>query len=55
MPVAVPEPADAGGDYLVGHATQVLVFDADGFARRVYPFGVRQSDWLVDLPRLVES
>lgn len=53
VPVAVVEPADADGDYLVGHATQVLVFDTDGFARRVYPFGVRQSDWLADLPRLV--
>lgn len=55
VPVAVVEPADPDGEYLVGHATQVLVFDADGLARRVYPFGVRQSDWLADLPRLVES
>ena len=53
VPVAVAEPADAAGDYLVGHATQVLVFDPDGVARRVYPFGVRQSDWVQDLPRLV--
>lgn len=55
VPVAVVEPADDDGEYLVGHATQVVVFDADGIARRVYPFGVRQSDWLADLPRLVES
>jgi protein SCO1/2 len=55
VPVAVQEPVDENGDYLVGHATQVLVFDTDGIARRVYPFGVRQSDWLVDLPKLVES
>ena len=55
VPVAVVEPADADGEYLVGHATQVLVFDDDGVARRVYPFGVRQSDWLDDLPRLVGS
>ncbi|MFV0309585.1 MAG: SCO family protein [Desertimonas sp.] len=55
VPVAVAERPDAEGDYLVGHATQVLVFDADGFARRVYPFGVRQSDWVADLPRLVEG
>ena len=55
VPVAVIEPPDADGEYLVGHATQVVVFDADGIARRVYPFGVRQSDWLADLPRLVES
>lgn len=55
VPVAVAEPADADGNYLVGHATQVLVFDPDGYARRVYPFGVRQSDWLNDLPRLVDG
>ena len=54
VPVAVAEPSDDAGDYLVGHATQVLVFDRDGIARRVYPFGVRQSDWVADLPRLVE-
>lgn len=54
VPVAVAEPADTDGDYLVGHATQVLVFDPDGVARRVYPFGVRQSDWVNDLSQLVE-
>lgn len=53
VPVAVAEPAEADGDYLVGHATQVLVFDTDGVARRVYPFGVRQSDWVSDLSDLV--
>jgi protein SCO1/2 len=54
VPVAVIEPVDEDGDYLVGHATQVLVFESDGVARRVYPFGVRQSDWLDDLVDLVE-
>jgi protein SCO1/2 len=53
VPVAVAEPADEDGDYLVGHATQVLVFDRDGVASVVYPFGVRQSDWMEDLPAIV--
>jgi protein SCO1/2 len=53
VPVAVAEPADEDGDYLVGHATQVLVFDREGVARVVYPFGVRQSDWMEDLPAIV--
>ena len=53
VPVAVAEPADPAGDYLVGHATQVLVFDTDGIARRVYPFGARRSDWVADLSNLV--
>ncbi|MDW3215708.1 MAG: SCO family protein [Ilumatobacteraceae bacterium] len=55
VPVAVAEPADPDGDYLVGHATQVLVFDTDGIARSVYPFGVRQSDWVADLSKLVDT
>lgn len=55
VPVAVREPADEQGDYLVGHATQVLVFERDGIARVAYPFGVRQSDWAADLPRLVRD
>ena len=55
VPVAVREPADDDGEYLVGHATQVLVFERDGVARVAYPFGVRQSDWAADLPRLVEQ
>ena len=55
VPVAVAEPADEDGNYLVGHATQVLVFDRDGVARVVYPFGVRQSDWMEDLPAIVDA
>lgn len=54
VPVAVAEPADDTGDYLVGHATQVLAFERDGVARRAYPFGVRQSDWATDLAELVD-
>lgn len=55
LPIAVREPADERGEYLVGHATQVLVFERDGIARVAYPFGVRQSDWAADLPRLVRQ
>ena len=55
VPVAVAESADEDGNYLVGHATQVLVFDRDGVARVVYPFGVRQSDWMKDLPEIVAA
>lgn len=54
VPVAVAEPPDDVGDYLVGHATQVLAFERDGVARRAYPFGVRQSDWAADLVELVD-
>lgn len=43
----------ATGDYAVGHAAQVVAFSADGPARIVYPFGIRQADWAHDLPLLI--
>lgn len=52
LPAAVREPT-GGGDYLVGHASQVIAFSADGEGRLVYPGGTRQADWAHDLPRLV--
>jgi len=54
VPVAVIEPADADGDYLVGHAGQILAYTADDQNHVVYPFGVRRQDWVHDLPRLAE-
>jgi len=52
-------PAQAGpqtGDaYAVGHAAQILAFAPDGPARFAYPFGTRQTDWLADIPRLLDS
>ena len=53
VPLATREEADVGGDYDVGHATQMIAYQADGTARIVYPFGTRESDWARDLPRLV--
>lgn len=44
VPGAVIEPSDDEGDYLVGHATSVFVFD-DGVATERHPFGTRQADW----------
>ena len=42
-------------NYLVGHAAQVLAFTTDNMAHITYPFGIRQSDWVSDLPRLVRD
>jgi protein SCO1/2 len=50
-------PAVKEGDrerYTMGHAGQVLVYAPDGFGYSVYPFGTRQSDWIHDLPILLE-
>lgn len=55
LPVAVAEPGDDDGGYIVGHATQVLAFGADGVAREMYPLGVREADWARILPELVEA
>lgn len=48
-----PDPRGEGD--LIGHPAQVIGFDADGRALRVWPFGARRSDWVVDLPRIVEE
>jgi protein SCO1/2 len=47
------ERASAGGQYGVGHAAQILAFTPDDSLRVMYPFGVRQQDWVEDLPRLL--
>jgi protein SCO1/2 len=46
---------DGSPQYLVGHATPVVVFGADGLSRRMYLAGTRQQDWRRDLPRLVSE
>ena len=46
-------PDSAGGEYTVGHASQVIAFSPDGPAHVVYPFGTRQEDLARDLPRLL--
>jgi protein SCO1 len=56
LPGPIVEGADPrGGGDLIGHPAQVIGFDADGRAQRVWPFGARRSDWVVDLPRIVEE
>lgn len=48
-----PDPRGEGD--LIGHPAQVIGFDADGQARRVWPFGTRRADWISDLPLIVEQ
>ena len=48
-----PDPRGEGD--LIGHPAQVIGFDADGQARRVWPFGARRSDWILDLPSIVDT
>lgn len=56
LPGPVVEGADPRGEGdLIGHPAQVIGFDAEGRALRVWPFGARRSDWVADLPRVVEE
>ena len=48
---AARAPATAG--YIVGHASAVVAFTADGLSRVMYSSETRQQDWRRDLPRLV--
>jgi protein SCO1 len=45
--------AHATGEYFVGHASAVVAFAPDGFAREMYGWGTRQQDWRKALPQLV--
>lgn len=52
---AMEDPAPGDDDYLVGHASQVIAYTADDVSPVVYPFGVRQQDWIDDLPKLARA
>jgi len=45
-----PDPRGEGD--LIGHPAQVIGFDANGTARRVWPFGTGPPDWISDIPRI---
>jgi protein SCO1 len=56
LPGPIVEGTDPRGEGdLIGHPAQVIGFDSDGQAQRVWPFGARRSDWVVDLPRIVDE
>ena len=55
LPGPIVEGPDPRGEgELLGHPAQVIGFDANGRARRVWPFGTRRADWINDLPLIVE-
>jgi protein SCO1/2 len=43
------------GTYDVGHAAFVLAYTKDNLAHVIYPVGVKQEDWVHDLPLLVKE
>ena len=54
-PAQLPDSAEAGADYPVGHSARVLAFTPDNLGRVAYPFGTRQEDWVHDLPLLLKQ
>jgi protein SCO1/2 len=44
---------DTNGAYEVGHGAQVIVWQPDDTARFIFPFGVRQKEWVEALPALI--
>lgn len=52
LPGVVIDPEGKGGNYPVGHPSQILAYTPDGLCHVVYPFGTRQQTWEQDLPRL---
>ena len=52
LPVARKSPVRPDGAYEVGHAAFVLAYTKDNLAHVIYPVGVKQDDWVHDLPYL---
>jgi len=53
MPSTAVERLPQGG-YVVGHGAAVIGIVGDS-VRVLYPFGIRQADWMEDLPQLVAA
>lgn len=52
VPVAVK--IGDGADYSMGHASQVIAYAPDGLAYTQYPYGTRQTQWVHDLPIILD-
>ena len=50
--VAQADEPGKNGDYLVGHSTAIFAYTPDGLGHLQYPFGITESEWLADLPRI---
>jgi protein SCO1 len=53
VPVAVK--IGEGDDYSMGHAGQVIAYAPDGLAYTEYPYGTRQTQWVHDLPLIMDE
>lgn len=55
VPEAILSAPSGDQTYSVGHASQVIAFTPDDLAHVVYPFGLRQEDWVHDLRQLAQE
>ena len=55
LPVAKKSAVRPGGAYEVGHAAFVLAYTKDNLAHVIYPVGMKQEDWVHDLPYLAQE
>jgi protein SCO1/2 len=55
LPVAKKSAVRPGGAYEVGHAAFVLAYTKDNLAHVIYPVGMKQQDWVHDLPYLAQE
>lgn len=53
MPEIDEQPS--GEQYDVVHAAHVIAYGKDDLGHLIYPFGIRQADWVHDLPLLVDE
>lgn len=52
--VSVAVKIGEGDDYSMAHAAQVIAYAPDGFAYTQYPYGTRQTQWVHDLPLVLD-
>lgn len=55
VPPGVADMDPPGEDYVIGHGAQIIAYSPDDLAHVVYPYGVRQQDWVGDLQRLASE
>ena len=55
LPPAKKSAVRPDGSYEVGHSAFVLVYTRDNLAHIIYPVGVKQEDWVHDLPYLAKE
>jgi protein SCO1 len=55
LPPAKKSAVRLDGTYEVGHAAFVLAYTRDNLAHVIYPVGMKQEDWVHDLPNLAKE